>query len=1164
MCTVHLARCCATSFRRSVRLCRSIDRFLTASLIVAIVCCLAGPAFAQDATGTVEGRVLNAANGTYLSKARVIVEGTNLEALTNDFGEYRILNVPAGSAKLTVSYTGQAPRSAVVTVAGAAVVTQDFQLGKPTTSADGTVQLNEFVVSAQRYKTAEEIAVNEERFSPNIKNVVATDAFGHIPDGNVGEFVKYLPGVDTQYGDADAFAGAGLGGVNQASASQVSIRGFGAADTAITIDGMPLSGISPAGLSRAVGLDMLSINNASRIEIVKVPTPDMLSEAGGGTVNLVTRSAFEFARPTTTVSLHLNFNSEETDFFQKTPGPVNEKTFHTLPGGSINFVYPYSKTLGFAINVASANTYSPNRQISTTWRTTQDNYSRRPTVNPPPTNAVTNAAGNISDLANPFLRQATIVDNPWTDYKQSASFKTDWRPTRGVDLSASYTYSQYTGINAHRRIQLSAEQPQDWGADYVIGRPYEPAGGGLNALDPGNKAAMEVTTRDREGFNQQGYVKVTYARGPWAIDANASLSEAYGEFRDMKNDHFSSIAMSLGNVGQVIMRDIRDGTPYTLSVFDRAGTPIDFTRLNNWTLDNATTLNVGTTKAFQRDKEERYSLNVRRELNFQRFNLALKAGGAKNIKEQRKWGLGTGYRMRYIGPRLTNDQILDTVYEREPGFGLTRPQQWADTYRLFDVYETNPEYFTPDFDHAMSRENYRTTVTQNKAVKDSRTSWYAQIETRWFKNRLTVIGGVNKSQSDVSGRTPYTDTKWNYVKNTDGTLYTDAVYPVGVKFDGSTFNNASGQSVRDVILTDTALQGRLRTAGISFPDHLVLGPGGATGTTNNTMEAVRLSYYTRYLEKSVSNPVRPSVVTSFNVRDDLVLKTSWNRATTLPALDSGNNGTAGILGVFNLNENLPPTGLVGGEGVINVANPSLKPKTTDAWNIELAYYTKNGGRLAGTYYYSTTKNNWETLPLYNTDPEYAQVLNAIGLDPASFADWTINTTVNGDERSKQTGYEFALRQNLGLLHDWGKFFNVFANYSHKNQKPSQKPGVVQLTAMSTNTWGAGVNFSMRRFSTSVKMTYRNALFTRTGNSVSYNGTAYQLYDETPEEYKVDVDLDYQLTRRYTIWVNGRNVFNEERTRYRWDAASGIMPEYARIQTQHRFGVQVTAGVTGRF
>jgi len=46
--------------------------------------------------------------------------------------------------------------------------------------------------------------VGEQRFAPNIKNVVSADAHGDVAEGNVAEFMKYLPGVNVVYGDAAA------------------------------------------------------------------------------------------------------------------------------------------------------------------------------------------------------------------------------------------------------------------------------------------------------------------------------------------------------------------------------------------------------------------------------------------------------------------------------------------------------------------------------------------------------------------------------------------------------------------------------------------------------------------------------------------------------------------------------------------------------------------------------------------------------------------------------------------------------------------------------------------------------------------------------------------------------------------------------------------------
>ncbi len=1157
------------------------------SLLAAMLFAVVGlTAHAQTkATGTISGQVKKAITGESLSSVRVSVEGTTLTTLTNDYGEYTIIDVPAGSATVKAVFNGETPVTATITVAAGAVTTQTFEVGKTTAGKvqkDGSVVLDQFVVAAERYKTAEQIAINEERNSVNLKNVVSADAFGHIADGNVGEFVKYLPGVETEYGDSDAFSGAGLGGVNPATASQVSIRGFGAADTQITIDGMPLSGISPAGMTRAVGLDMISINNTSRVEIVKVPTPDSSNEFGGGTVNLITRGAFEYSKPKTTVTINGTFNSEQTNVFKKTPGPANKETYKLLPGISVSTVVPVNKKFGFSLSATSANSFSPNRSISTSWKNTTTTYSRIPTNNPTPTTAVVNAAGNISDLAHPFLRQATIVDNPWNDFKQSGNLKLDWRPFSGLTTSAGYTLSQYTGINVSRRMQFTAEMPQDWGADYVIGRPFEAATTNptVAQLDPGNKGAMTVTARDRYGFAQQGYVKLSYAKGPWTVDTSASMSRTYGEFQDLKNKHFAEINLTLANVGQVIMRGIEDGHPTSLTIFDKNKNPLDYTQLTSWTIDNASTLDVKTQKSFQKDAVDTYSANVRRDLDFihaDSFHLAVKAGATMNIKEQKKYGLGTGGKIRYVGPTLTPAGIVDTGYQQAPGLGFSNIQQWADVYKIYDIYAQHPEYFNPDFDLTYTVTNYRTTIQQTKTIKEKRPTWYAQLEGSFFNNRLQFVGGVRKTQSEVSGFLPYSDSKWNYIKNPDNTVYTDSVYINGIKFDGSTVTVAGGgTAARDVFLTDTALIARLKAAGAKYPDHVILGPAGANATTANNIEAAKLQFYTRAASTKTNNPITPSLSMSYKITDNLSFKPSWSRTTSMPNLDAGNStniaGTTAILGAYVINENIIPTGLTGGDGSIILANPSLKPKTTDAYNFTLAYYTKNGGSFTSTYYLSKTKNNWEQVTITKDSPDYFPILDSFSLDRTIYDNWTLQTTANGDEVNKQTGYELSARQNLGIFKDIrfltglgeiGSHFNVFANFSHKNQKPSLKTGVVQLNAISSNNWNGGINFSYSRLSLGVKMTYVNALYAKNGSSVTYQGTAYQVYNVTPEEYKFDADLDYQISKRYRVWLSGKNIFNSERKRNQYDI-SGITPEYARINSLARFGVQVTAGITGEF
>jgi TonB-dependent receptor len=54
---------------------------------------------------------------------------------------------------------------------------------------------------------------------------------------------------------------------------------------------------SPENEERYVGLDVISTNQVASIEVTKALTPDMDADAIGGSVNMITKSAFDFDRP---------------------------------------------------------------------------------------------------------------------------------------------------------------------------------------------------------------------------------------------------------------------------------------------------------------------------------------------------------------------------------------------------------------------------------------------------------------------------------------------------------------------------------------------------------------------------------------------------------------------------------------------------------------------------------------------------------------------------------------------------------------------------------------------------------------------------------------------------------------------------------------------------
>jgi hypothetical protein len=261
-------------FRISVRLYRSLAAF--------VVLAAAGQSYAQSAAGSVEGRVQNAVTGDFLNNARVAVKGSPIVVFTDVDGKFRLNAVPAGAATVQVTYTGLDSQEQMVQVTPAGITRHDFGLtSKARYGAAETVVLDPLTVAATREMNAAALAINEQRYAPNIKNVIAADAFGDVSEGNVGEFIKRLPGVTINEAAGDAYS--------------ISLRGFAPEFTPITVDGntVPSASFSATSVSRGSNLEQVSMSNVSRLEVVKSPIPSVSADSLGGSVNLISKSAFE-------------------------------------------------------------------------------------------------------------------------------------------------------------------------------------------------------------------------------------------------------------------------------------------------------------------------------------------------------------------------------------------------------------------------------------------------------------------------------------------------------------------------------------------------------------------------------------------------------------------------------------------------------------------------------------------------------------------------------------------------------------------------------------------------------------------------------------------------------------------------------------------------------
>src|SRR5687768_13027133 len=246
----------------------SVWRLLTTLVALAALILGAGlPAARAAETGTVIGSVSNTATGNLLEGAKIEVPALGLSALTDNTGRFVLTNVPAGTHELVVSYIGLDPARASITVGPGQRVARDFDL---TTSI---YQLDAFKVTGEREGGA--AAITAQRNADNVKNIVAMDSFGNLPNMNAGEVAIRLPGVVGELSNENLVAG-------------FTIRGINPGLNTITLDGAPLT--SEGAMARGTGINNLTGTMFDQMELIKGHTPDKGADSLGGTINLRSRS----------------------------------------------------------------------------------------------------------------------------------------------------------------------------------------------------------------------------------------------------------------------------------------------------------------------------------------------------------------------------------------------------------------------------------------------------------------------------------------------------------------------------------------------------------------------------------------------------------------------------------------------------------------------------------------------------------------------------------------------------------------------------------------------------------------------------------------------------------------------------------------------------------
>jgi iron complex outermembrane receptor protein len=644
---------------------------------------LAGVATAQTmaGSGAVAGVVVDGETGRFLEGAEVSIAGTTIRGTTARDGSFVLRNVPVGLRELVVSYPALDSQNIPVEVAAGSIAQVDnIRL------SSGVVVLGEFRVQTAREGMSQAMAL--QKASTQSKLVAASDQFGDIAEGNVGEYLKFLPGVGIDYTANDA--------------RSISLRGLNPNFTTVAVDGSPMASAASSEDSRRFEFEQVAINNVETIEVFKTVTPDMPADSTGGQVNLVTKSAFDREGSHFSYNVFLTANSENVTLSKRGAWGQGEKRL-VRPNADFNYSTRLSENVGVNVNYRFSEIYHDAPRSEFAW-------DFRP------------ASGASAD--NPYLRTYQLRDEQKLTHRESFATKFDFRLSERTTFSLSGQWNWYDLVFTQRGPVFdtgTAPASRD-GQNAVTSRPA------VGTITNG------VLQRNKYGTTWNFVSQLEHRFERSRLWGNAYFSQADNFYRDTNKGFHSEFNPNITQ-NQIAISGILSA-PRPEIVATKTGQPADYFRqLSSYTYTPSPTGGNFRSRPFtSKDTKEGLSLNYRHSLDLA-VPVAVQVGAAFDRAE--RYSRRTDIRVAPGAmPTLTGAalaQFVNEVYTGDVGFGWG-PLQTVDVYKLYEAYPNALGTLNSDLVRNIDEDN---------------TSLYLRADVE-LSPALLLVGGVRWERREIS------------------------------------------------------------------------------------------------------------------------------------------------------------------------------------------------------------------------------------------------------------------------------------------------------------------------------------------------------------------------------------------------------------------------------
>lgn len=580
---------------------------------------LAGPVLAS----TIAGQVVDGSGVRPLQGADVRIVELGRTAQADGSGRFRFTDLPAGRYRVTARFAGAAEQTLTVEVGASGTTRAEFALAPVGTG------IETILVLGQQANLLS--SLSRQRAADTVVTVLTRDAIGQFPDQNVAESLRRAPGINVLN--------------DQGEGRFVSVRGLSPELNSASINGNRV--LATGGADRQVALDVIPSELIESIEIRKSLTPDMDADTIGGSLDIVTTSAFDREKGFVAMSAEAGYNTLADKW---------------SPKFGIDFSQRFNEDLGIAGG------FSWNRREFSTDNVEADGWTE-------------------SDDGIVYAEDIEYRDYDVTRIRWGGNLSLDYRASEQTTLYVRGLYSRFNDKELRRRLIFGMSEAPASGTDTTA--TFDSADGRIEVRRDlkDRREAQSIATVSAGGKTEVG---------PWTLNYDAAWSYA-DQTEDGSVDpiRFRQRFQTPGALGVTFDYSDRQVPAYSIG----AGSA-NFLNPSRYSM----TLLERTTVEDATDRELSFRTDIARSFALGSGEFELKIGGKARLREKQQrfvFDIYDGYDGAFtladvLGGSRYGLADIEPVADR----AKTRAFIAADGYANFERNDLDSEF-------ASNAENYR-------------------------------------------------------------------------------------------------------------------------------------------------------------------------------------------------------------------------------------------------------------------------------------------------------------------------------------------------------------------------------------------------------------------------------------------------------------------------